>query len=229
MKLLALVAHPDDIEIFMYGFISICKQKGDEVILGIATDGSLGNVTHEKSLKERRVKEAIKGLALLGKPDFLELPDGHLSSSLGASEIIKHYIDSIKPDLILTHDPNDYHPDHRALSRFVKDASGFHCPVLYSDTLMGIDFKPEFYIDITNVFNEKIKSILAHKSQQPEKFVKVVKLTNRFRAAQCNAPDNNYAEAYRMANKFPFADIRSLIPSAPSLRSFYSSKSDGLI
>lgn len=101
--------------------------------------------------------------------------------------------------------------------------------MLYSDTLMGIDFKPEFYIDITNVFNEKIKSILAHKSQQPEKFVKVVKLTNRFRAAQCNAPDNNYAEAYRMANKFPFADIRSLIPSAPSLRSFYSSKSDGLI
>ena len=42
MKILAIGAHPDDIEIFMYGFLSICKENGHSISLTIATDGSLG-------------------------------------------------------------------------------------------------------------------------------------------------------------------------------------------
>ena len=42
MKILAVGAHPDDIEIFMYGFLSICRDRGDEIFLSIATDGSAG-------------------------------------------------------------------------------------------------------------------------------------------------------------------------------------------
>ena len=44
MKILALGAHPDDIELFMYGLLSIFKSKGDDLYLGIATDGSAGEI-----------------------------------------------------------------------------------------------------------------------------------------------------------------------------------------
>ena len=43
---------------------------------------------------------------------------------------------------------------------------------------------------------------------------------NRFRAAQCNAPDGHYAEAYRVNNRFPFADVRDLLPKPPPFDRF---------
>ena len=44
MKILAIGAHPDDIEIFMYGFLSVCLKRGDEIYTMIATDGSAGKI-----------------------------------------------------------------------------------------------------------------------------------------------------------------------------------------
>ena len=51
MKILAIGAHPDDIEIFMYGFLSVCLKRGDEIYTMIATDGSAGNVVEKKKFK----------------------------------------------------------------------------------------------------------------------------------------------------------------------------------
>ena len=93
--------------------------------------------------------------------------------------------------------------------------TGFSCPVLYADTLMGVGFTPEFYVDITPYFAAKRQAILAHHSQSPNRFVEAATLQNRFRAAQCNAPDGHYAEAYRAAARFPFADIRAILPPPP--------------
>ena len=42
MKILAVGAHPDDIEIFMYGLLSVCKNRGDELVLVVATEGAAG-------------------------------------------------------------------------------------------------------------------------------------------------------------------------------------------
>ena len=229
MKILAIGAHPDDIEIFMFGLLSVYANRGDQIGLIIATDGAAGSVLSNKSLSNIREIETRKALKDLGDPNLLGIPDGHLAETVNAKKIISNAIEYENPDLIITHAPEDYHPDHRALSLFVEDIAGFKCPVIFSDTLMGVNFNPEFYIDITMFFEAKANAIMCHKTQVPERFVSATKLMNRFRAAQCNAPDFNYAEAYRVNNRFPFSDIRSLIPEPPPLKPFYQNNSNALI
>lgn len=229
MKILAIGAHPDDIEIFMFGLLLSYKVRKEKVIIAIATDGGAGNVLDYSDIVEVRKKETQDALKILGEPHFFNFPDGKLSSCTEAPRKIREYIDFISPDIIVTHAPEDYHPDHQALSFMVRDATGFKCPVLYSDTLMGVNFKPDYYVDITPFFIKKETAILKHKSQNPERFLEATKLLNRFRSAQCNSPENNYAEAYRLENKFPFVEIRNLIPSAPPIRPFYKNFSDSMI
>ena len=78
MKVLAVGAHPDDIEIFMYGLLSIYKKEGHEVYTMIATDGGKGGAVTGEKLAMQRVNEAIDGLKKLSSPIFLNLPDGEL-------------------------------------------------------------------------------------------------------------------------------------------------------
>ena len=229
MKILALGAHPDDIEIFMYGLLAICKKRGDEIITSIATDGSMGNVLNYSDIISIRFNESIKGLRRFGRPVFLNLEDGNLKSDNRTNKLIKNLIIDNSPDIIVTHAPYDYHEDHRALSNYVNDIVGYKIPILYCETLMGINFNPDYYIDITEVFEEKFNAILEHKSQRGFKFAKVAKIVNRFRAAQCNAPDNNFVECYSYSKNFPFSDIRDLLSPPPKIRQFYSEQSDGLI
>ena len=229
MKILAIGAHPDDIEIFMYGFLAICKNRGDQIIMAIATDGAAGNVLSSKALKETRRKETLNGLKKLGVPVFLDLPDGQLSFTSNAQSVINEFVKETNPNLIITHSSKDYHPDHRALCKLVTEAAGFKSPIIFSDTLMGVNFLPDIYVDITPYFIDKKDAILCHKSQRPQKFVTAVKIWNSFRAAQCNAPEDFYAESYRINKTFPFSDIRSILPVTVQLRPFYSKESDGLI
>ena len=78
MKILAIGAHPDDIEIFMFGFLCCCKQMGYKISTIVATDGSLGGNNDDNKLVENRKKETQNGLNKLGIPLFLNLPDGSL-------------------------------------------------------------------------------------------------------------------------------------------------------
>ena len=63
--------------------------------------------------------------------------------------------------------------------------------------------------------------MLCHKSQKPERFVKLANLMNSYRAAQCNAPLGFYAEGYTFRSSFPFTDIRSILPEGMKLRPFH--------
>ena len=229
LNIMAIGAHPDDIEIFMYGFMAAAKSRGDAVHLVVATDGAAGGPNPGPALAAQRADETSRGLALLGTPHLLNLPDGGLATAPDAQYKITSCISSIAPDLILTHGPEDYHPDHRALSSYVNNAAGFRCPILYADTLMGVGFTPDYYVDITPYAADKTKAIMAHDSQYPERFAEAARIMNRYRAAQCNAPDGHYAEAYRLEGRFPFTDIRAMLPDAPAYRPFYVPHSDALI
>lgn len=222
MKILGIGAHPDDIEIYMFGLLMVFQSQGNSVYPLVATDGSLGTVSLKKNLKKIRKEEAKIALKKFNKPIFLDEQDGSLTTSNLILSKLKKYISSISPDLIITHSPLDYHPDHRALSKYVKEANGFYCPIIYADTLMGVNFNPTIYIDISEHIEEKLCAIMCHKSQNPEKFVNATKLLNKFRSGQCNGELNGYAEAYSFDSVFPFSDIRSLLPLAPKTNKYYS-------
>ena len=82
MKILAIGAHPDDIEIFMYGILSIYKKRDEELCLLVATDGSKGGENTKKNLIETRRKETVLGLEKIGIPTLLNLPDGSLGNDI---------------------------------------------------------------------------------------------------------------------------------------------------
>ena len=219
MKVLAIGAHPDDIEIFMYGLLCLLKKNNIEIFMIIATDGSLGGKTYNNLIQLRK-DESIEALKRIGIPKFLNLPDSKLGDEYFHKDKLRHEIDEISPDLIITHYHEDYHSDHRNLSKLVKDISSHNFPVLYCDTMMGINFSPNFYFDISEFFEEKKEAILYHHSQKPDRFIKLIELMNGYRSAQCNAKFGSFAEAYFFNSSFPFVNINNILPQTIKIRKF---------
>ena len=115
MRILAAGAHPDDIEIFMFGLLSLCKFRGDEITMLVATDGSLGGKMKKEEVTRLRGIETTNALKDLGDLFLLKLPDGSLGDYESHKIKIKEKVLEISPDIIITHAPNDYHSDHQAL------------------------------------------------------------------------------------------------------------------
>jgi LmbE family N-acetylglucosaminyl deacetylase len=218
MRILGFGAHPDDVEIFFFGTLASAKAGGAEIGWAIATDGSKGGTDPPDELRAIRRREAKAAGALLHiEPIFVDFVDGELTTGREAAARIEAALLAFAPDLVITHAPNDYHPDHRALSVLVRDAARFRAPVVYSDTLMGVGFQPTMTVDTTAHVDLKRRAIRCHASQRPERFVEACEVWNRFRALQCNAP-TAYAEAFRFEPVYPFADVRALLPAAPPPR-----------
>jgi N-acetylglucosamine malate deacetylase 1 len=220
LHILAIGAHPDDLEIFAYGVLASWAAMGARLTLVIATDGSKGGTLPAAELSALRQQETTSALAPLGAgaPVMLGFPDGALRADAALEQALQALIQTHAPDLVLTHAPNDYHADHRALSAGVLQAAGFSVPVLYMDTMNGTGFVPTHWVDVTPHWFAKETAIRAHATQDPERFVLGANRQAGFRAGECNAPPTHRAEAFRFEPRFPFADIRALIPPAPPLR-----------
>ncbi|AEH84702.1 MULTISPECIES: PIG-L deacetylase family protein [Mesorhizobium] len=219
MKILALGAHPDDIEIFMFGTMAAYAAQGAELTFAVATDGARGGKSDPVILARVRREEATAAAALLGAtPRFLDFPDGELVADAALIGALKGLIREIGPDLVITHAPNDYHADHRALSDGVRIAASFSVPVLHADTMGGTGFSPTHYIDISNHAEIKAQAIRMHQSQDPDRFADAARTQNLFRSGQCNGEQASQAEAFRFEPIFPFGDIRALLPPAPPIR-----------
>ena len=229
MKILAVGAHPDDIEIFMYGLLAVFKDRGDKISIIVATDGAKGGDQDKEILIKMRKNEATEGLKKLSMPIFLGIPDGELGDDPLHKKIIRESILNIMPDLIVTHSEFDYHADHRSLSSLIRKVISHYIPILFCDTLMGINFQPNYYVDISDYFEMKKKAILKHHTQKPQRFVDLFTLMNSYRAAQCNSPKGTYAEGYNFSSSFPFADIRDILPQSPKLKPFHIENQHGFL
>lgn len=219
MRILALGAHPDDLEIFVGGTLHAWKAMGAELVLAIATDGAAGGQQPPAELRRLRRAEAEAAAAPLGvAPRFLDFPDGALMADGALVAALKALVAGARPDLVVTHAPNDYHADHRALSAAVGQAAGFAAPLVYADTLRGTGFAPTHWVDVTGHFDAKLAGIRAHVSQDPERFATAATLQAAYRAGECNGGADDRAEAFRFEPRFPFADIRALLPPAPAVR-----------
>ncbi|MYZ47070.1 PIG-L deacetylase family protein [Propylenella binzhouense] len=221
MRIIGFGAHPDDAEIYFLGLMLAARARGDEIGWTVATDGARGGAGDRDLLAARRRHEAIAAAGLAGvAPRFLGREDGGLAADGELAGLLAAEIGALAPDLVVTHALNDYHPDHRALAAAVVTAAAFDVPVLHADTMAGAGFEPTHYVDVTAAMATKRAAIRMHESQRPERFVEMAETLNRLRAMQCHGPAGTYAEAYRFAPRFPFADIRDLLPPAPLVRPF---------
>jgi LmbE family N-acetylglucosaminyl deacetylase len=124
-RLLVLGAHPDDAEFHAGGLVCLYRQLGRPVKMVSVTDGGAGH--HEKSAAElvplRRAEAVAAGRVIGATYETWDFPDGRLLPTLEVRERIIREIRHYQPDLVLTHRPCDYHPDHRAVAQAVQDAS----------------------------------------------------------------------------------------------------------
>lgn len=183
MNILAIGAHPDDLELQCAGTLALyARDPGNRVYMAVSTNGDKGNfdVTSEELAKIRE-REFRKACEVVGaEPVWLGYPDEYLVNSLENRLTFVDVIRKVDPDLVITHGPNDYHPDHRYTHQLVWDAltlAGVHhvktslpattrqVTLYFMDNLGGIDFQPTELVDITEVIDVKKKALAQHESQ----------------------------------------------------------------
>ena len=125
IRVLVFGAHPDDCDIKAGGIAALYTQLGHSVKFVSVTNGDAGH--HEMgggTLAQRRNAEAQAAAEIIGiEYELLDNHDGELIPSLENRFQVIRTIREFKPDLIMTHRPNDYHPDHRYTSMLVQDAA----------------------------------------------------------------------------------------------------------
>ena len=125
LRLLIIGAHPDDADYSAGGTAALYRAVGHEVKMVSMTNGDAGHHRESgKALAQRRRAEATAAGAVIGASyDVFENSDGQLLPTLENRRQVIRLIRSYQPDLVLTHRPNDYHPDHRYTSQLVQDAA----------------------------------------------------------------------------------------------------------
>ena len=187
LKIIVFGAHPDDCDIKAGGIAIKYAHLGHAVNFVSVTNGDAGH--HEiggVELARRRRAEAQAAGAVAGiEYHVLDNHDGELEPTLENRKKIIRLIRSYTPNLILTHRPNDYHPDHRYTSILVQDSAYMvtvpnictdtpamaHNPVIayLSDNFQKPQpFTPDVVIDIDDVIEKKLDMLHCHTSQMYE-------------------------------------------------------------
>ena len=233
MRVMAVGAHPDDIEFLCAGTLAKYVERGDQVFNVVCTNGNMGSIViPPDELAEIRTEEARKAAETIGA-EFLMIgeEDEWLFHDKRTRTLMIDAIRWADPDVIITHSPDDYHPDHRNASELVFAASFLStvphietehssqdhiAAILYMDTVAATNFIPEMYVDITDTFEKKHEALLCHQSQvqwmmdhdnmDVGEFIEVVART---RGHQCGV---KYAEGFQIAKLWPRFRTERILP-----------------
>lgn len=216
MKVMFCGAHPDDAEIYCFGTLFAYAEREAEVVLVLATAGEGGVTVRSKHqpLAITRMQEAHQAAAMMqARVVQLGLPDGGLSTvRLSLLAKLTELIANESPDIILTHSPNDYHPDHRILSCTVTLAAAERVPLLFVDNMKGRNFIPTHYVNIKPFHAQKMLALRQHQSQKPRRyFLAATELAQR-RGFESTGNDKSMAEGLRFYPSPAFKTAHSLLP-----------------
>ncbi|MCL2352166.1 MAG: PIG-L family deacetylase, partial [Firmicutes bacterium] len=223
-----------DLEIACGGTIALYASRGDKVFMCHVANGNMGHkVIAPAELAAVRKREAERAAAVLGA-EALSIDADDLKVSRydeAATDKMIDVIRYVRPDFILTHNPQDYMRDHAEAGELVFNASfaasirhrvtEHECfdalpPIMYMDTLAGMSFIPTEYVDISDVIEKKLEALACHDSQiswmkEHDKidFIDFVRTCSKYRGLQCGAA---FAEGFRPCVNWPRMAAKRLLP-----------------
>ena len=196
MNVLALGAHPDDIEYGCGGMLTKYAEKGHEVFLWIASDGSLGG---EGAV--RRQEQTDSALIIGAREVFWgDYRDTEIPLTRELIGRIESVIKQIKPRMIFVHYPDDTHQDHRNLAQGTMSATRYVPNFLFYEGPTTQNFTPNCFTDVEKVLDKKLASLEAHRSQVAKTNIEDLTILElavssaNFRGIQARA---KYAEAFQ--------------------------------
>ncbi|MBX3412276.1 MAG: PIG-L family deacetylase [Pirellulales bacterium] len=191
-RILAIHAHPDDVEFQCAGTLALLAAAGHTVIIATMTPGDCGSreMGPEEIAAVRR-EEARRAAEIIGAEyHCLEFRDLSIVIDNDSKRRVTELVRRARPDVVLTAPPVDYMEDHEATSKLVRDACfNASCPnyatrqwepapptdripaLFYVDPVEGKDLwgepiLPHFYIDVSDVFETKQQMLACHESQR---------------------------------------------------------------
>ncbi len=180
LDILAFGVHPDDVELSCAGVLLVEKNNGKKTGIVDLTRGELGT----RGTAETRATEAADAAKILGVEvrENLEMADGFFQNDEANLRKIISSLRAWQPEIILCNAPEDRHPDHGRSSKLVADAaflSGLQKiqtdrngepqaawrPKYVFRYIQDRFLQPDFVVDISDVFEQKIEAIKAYKTQ----------------------------------------------------------------
>lgn len=184
LRIICFGAHPDDAEYKSGGTAAMWAAKGHKVKLVSVTNGDIGHwAMSGGALAKRRTAESALVAKRLGvESQVLDIHDGELMPTLENRRTITRLIRDWNADIVISHRPWDYHPDHRYVGVLVQDAAymvtvPFFCPdtpplkknpvFLYSSDRFRkpYPFRADIAVAVDEVFEKKVDALLALESQ----------------------------------------------------------------
>ena len=229
-RVLAVVAHPDDVDFGWAGSVAVMTDAGIEVVYCLVTDGDAGGAetgTPREEMAPLRRDEQRAAAAIVGAHDvhFLGYADGRVEPTLDLRRDITRIIRTVRPDRVVTQSPDRSwdriyasHPDHlaagaAAVAAVYPDARNrWAHPELEAEGLepwtvpalwMGIGREDAtHYVDITTAVDRKIEALMSHKSQlpDPDATAAMVRSWTGAIAQLAGLPEGRAAEAMRVVN-----------------------------
>lgn len=195
MKVLAVGAHPDDIELGCGATLAAHAAAGHAVVMLVMTEGQRGPGGLKMGPVRRAEQKAAAGI-LGAKVHWGGLMDCDVREDRDTVEIIEAVVADLVPDVVYTHWPNDSHQDHRAVSAAAVAAARKVGRVLYFASPSSMEFHPTIYVSVDEYIETKLKALEAHASQVDASLMvdpEGMRATARFYglAARCH-----YAEAF---------------------------------
>ncbi len=201
--ILAIGAHPDDIELGCGGTLRAASKLGNKVVAVFMTKGE------HSGDPEVRPKESLKALSLLGVSEvhFGDFPDTEIQCGTKAIDFLESFYLKHKPQTVLTHTVNDIHQDHRQVGWISMSAFRNAPQVLAFETpRVTPNFSPTYFVDITNCVNDKWSALKCHLSQKTKRYITYESMVNlaSFRGSQVSLPAAEAFEVVRYVERMNY-------------------------
>lgn len=161
MNILAIGAHPDDIEFGCGGTLIKYAKKKHNVFLLVLTDGSFGGEGEIRKIEQIEAAKFLPAKELF----WGGFKDTELTDSRGLISKVEEVIHKVKPDIIFLNYGEDVHQDHRAVFHAGVSASRYIKEVFLYEVPTSFNFEPSFFVNIQDVLERKLNLLSIHASQ----------------------------------------------------------------